>query len=147
MAGGIWTSPVDVGVEGVPTTLLTNIADDLRCLHKGNGHTTVSQISPNSSGHLNVGSDDQYFKVLEPSNYGIRFISTAGRQLGNAINLEISTTTAYQQQTSIYTNASSPPVGYVPIIVNHEQIFGSYTIYLYDVITLFFHGSFWLCRV
>jgi len=115
MAGGIWTSPVDVGVEGVPTTLLTNIADDLRSLHKGNGQATITTLHPSSSYVVDIGVDDQTFLVY--NDHDIRYITTAGREPGNTIHLIMSGPIAGQ----IGYNFSSPPSGSARIYGNGSE--------------------------
>lgn len=109
MAGGFYSDPVDVAVEAVPTTLLTAIADNLRCLHKGNGHTSITSIAPAVGGALDVGTVDQTFNV-DSSDDTLKFITTAGREVGCTIHLIASET------GQIGYGQSSPPVGTKAIV-------------------------------
>jgi hypothetical protein len=89
MAGGLWTDPVDVGVEAVPTTLLTNIADNLRCLHSGNGNATPSVLNITTSpSYLELpNSTEETFKVNITDYAQISYIYSVGRRFGNRIQL------------------------------------------------------------
>lgn len=135
-----WTTPRAWTVAAVSTAQMNEVSEQLAVLHKGNGHTALSTISPNAAGELNIGAVDQSFNVTEPSNYGIKFISSTGRQPGNTINLILT------NASSVYTNTATPPSGYSPIIINHEQTYGSYNLYQYQILTLVFTGSFWVCN-
>lgn len=89
MAGGLWTDPVDVGVEGVPTTLLTNIADNLRCLHAGNGQASPTILAVTTTpDYLDLtNSTEETFKVNVTDYAYFSYISSTGRRFGNRIQL------------------------------------------------------------
>lgn len=119
MAGGLWTNPVDVGVEGVPTTLLTNIADDLRCLRMGNSQGSVVALIPDVNNSINIGSTEQIFNVdmyASGTSSSLYYISTTGRRAGNIICLRfIKSGGSYE----IYNNGNggTAPAGYAKILI------------------------------
>lgn len=117
MAGGVWTNPVDVGVEGVPTTLLTNIADDLRCLRMGSSQTSVTSLVVAADGSIDVGATDGVFNVdmyASGTSHDLYYISTTGRAAGNIITLRfIKSSGPYK----IYNNGESAPAGSAKILI------------------------------
>jgi hypothetical protein len=135
-----WTTPRNWTVAAVNTVQMNEMSEQLAVLHKGNGHTSLQTLSPSAAGELNIGSVDQTFKMSEPSTNGLKFIYSTGREPGNTINI------LFDNASTIYTNAPTPPSGYSPIIVNHEQSYNGYSLYQYQIITFVFTGSFWLCN-
>jgi hypothetical protein len=117
MAGGVWTSPVDVGVEAVPTTLLTNIADDLRCLRMGNSQTSTTALVPDANTCIDIGATEQVFNVdmyASGTSHDLYYISTTGRAAGNIICLRfIKPEGSYR----IYNNGESAPAGYSKMLI------------------------------
>lgn len=135
MSGGNYSDPIDIGVEGVPTTLLTAIADNLRCLHKGNGHTDLTEISVDGDGVLDIGLTDQTFKISGTNT--LKYITTTGRQLGNTINISKST-----GEGSVSYGESSAPSGSLPIYGNGLGT-GSITWYPGRLLTLVYMEDGW----
>lgn len=109
MAGGLWTDPVDVGIEGVPTTLLTNTADNLRCLRKGNGQVSPVAIGISVANLLDIGEQEETFLVSSAGT--LRYITNTNRNVGNRIHLIKTSSSAV-----IYYGANSPPAGSLPIV-------------------------------
>jgi len=135
MAGGVWTEPVDVGVEAVPTTLLTAIADDLRCIHKGGGDSSITTIAVDVSNVLDIGTIDDTFLVS--GTEALSYISTTGRQLRNKINLIKKTS-----NSNINYGAGSTPSNTAPIYGNGAGS-GSVTWVAERLITLVYDGTAW----
>ena len=147
MAGGNWTDPVDVGVEAVPTTLLTNIADNLRCLHSGNGQASANVIDVTTTpNYLPLpNSTEESFKVAVTDYAFIAYISNVNRRFGNRIQLICSgienTDIGFY---SVKTEAA--PGGYAKIkiygCVNNTGII--WQAYPACVIQFVYDGEFWV---
>jgi len=136
MAGGVWTDPVDVGIEAVPTTLLTNIADDLRCLYKGGGQGSPSAINASSS--IDIGSTYDTFKIVSATYpYDVYYISTTGRNLLNKIWF-INTG---DNPIQFWVNGGSPGAGYAKIVDPASPIYA--TIQVGGTIGLIYSGTAW----
>lgn len=143
MSGGQWVNPIDVAVEAVPTTLLTNIADDLRCLHKGNGQTSLSSIAADGTYVLDIGDVEQTFVLDLDTSYNLHFITTTNRQAGNTIHL-IATGTG---SVSIFNNSSSPPAGSEAILISGAGLgASSYSISSNSMWTFVYSGAYWYCN-
>jgi hypothetical protein len=107
MAGEIWTDQADVGVELVTTTWANNVQDNLKVLRRGNGYATIETATIATSLTLPNEYDNTF--NLSPGGGTIDYISTAGRQLGNSITLNIT------GGCTLHSDSETPGTGFARI--------------------------------
>ena len=141
-----WTDPRVWVVEALDSDKMNEISEQLAVLHKGNGHSVLQDLTPDSDRKIDIGTVDQSFNVsLGTSSYDLAFIGApVGRQVGNIIHLIITGSAA---GVFIINNAGSVPAGYLPIFVHGSSGLGDYPITENMLLMLTLGNSAWHCKI